>query len=147
MKAQQLLKEQFPRLNGLQCTLLQSKKHMDKPLQDQLQVIHCRTRDHWIVASTIARTDGKICVYDSAYSSLDKETNEVITNLFHSAAVKMKTQKQVGGTDCGLFAIVTATTIAYGADSTRLTFIQAAMRSHLAQCFTDKVITIFPVSC
>ena len=44
--AQKLLKQQFPWVNGLQCTLLQSKNNPDKPLQDQLQVIHCCTRDH-----------------------------------------------------------------------------------------------------
>ena len=38
----------------------------------------------------------------------------------------MQAKKQVGGEDCGLFAIATATAIAYGADPTiRLVFNQA----------------------
>ena len=85
-------------------------------------------------------------ICDSVYSTLDEETKEVIANLFHSATAKMKTQKQEGSKDCGLFAIAIATAIAYGADITVLRFNQAATRSHLVQCFTDKVLTLFPVS-
>ena len=146
--AQKLLKQQFPWVNGLQCTLLQSKENLGEFVPNQLQVIHCRTRDHWIVASTINCKDGKVNIYDSVFSTVDEETEEVVANLFQSSSVKMmQTQKQVGVEDCGLFAIATATAIVYGADPTRLVFNQASMRSHLAQCFTDKVITLFPVSC
>ena len=82
------------------------------------------------------------------YSTVDEETDKVLANLFHSTSVKvMQTQKQVGGNDCGPFAIAIATSIAFGADPTKLLFDQAAMRSHLVQCFTDKVMTLFPVSC
>ena len=80
--AQQLLKQQFPQLNGLQCTLFQSKKHVGKPLKDQLQVIHCHSRNHWIVGSTIRCKDGVVNICDSVYSTLDEETKEVIANLF-----------------------------------------------------------------
>ena len=79
------------------------------------------------------------------FSTLDKKTNEVVANLFPSASVKViKSQKQAGGTDCGLFAIATA--LANGTDLTSITFIQAATGSHLVQCFTERVITLFPVS-
>ena len=71
----------------------------------------------------------------------------MIANLFHSATVEMmKTQKQEGSKDCGLFAIAIVTAIAYGADLTMLRFNQAAMRSHLVQCFADKVLTLFSYS-
>ena len=147
--AQSLLKLQFPWVNGLQNTLLQSKNNPDKPLQDQLQVIHCCTRDHWIVASTVNCKDGEVNIYDYVYSTVDEETDKVLANLFHySSSVKvMQTQKQVGGNDCGLFAIAIAIAIAFGADPTKLLFDQVAMRSHLVQCFTDKVMKLFPVSC
>ena len=58
----------------------------------------------------------------------------------------MKTQKQEGSKDCGLFAIAIATAIAYGADITVLRFNQAATRSHLVQCFTDKLSTHYMYS-
>ena len=143
--AQKLLKQQFSCCNGLQCTLLQSKKYVGKP--HQLQVIHCCSRNHWIVASTKGCKDDEVNVYNSVYSTLDDETNEVIANLFHSPTVLMiKTQKQEGSKDCGLFAIAVATAIAHGADPTSLRFDQAAMRNHLVQCFKDGVMTMFPVS-
>ena len=127
---------------------MQSKENVGKFVPNQLQVIHCHTWDHWIVASTINCKDGEVNIYDSVFSTVDEETKDVVANLFHSSSMKlMQIQKQVGGKDCGLFAIATATAIAFGADPTRLVFNQASMRRHLAQCFTDKVITLFPVSC
>ena len=105
--AQQLLKRQFPHLNGLQPTVLQAKKSLGvrKPVPNQLQIIHSRG-DHWIVASNIGCKNGVVNVYDSVYRSVDKATRAVITNLFQSSAVKIiESQKQEGGTDCGLFAI------------------------------------------
>lgn len=129
-------------MNGLQCAILKSNENVGKFLPNQLQVIHCRTRDHWIVASTINCKDGEVNIYDLLLSTVDKE---VVANLFHSSSVKMmQTLKQVGSKDCGLFAIATATAIACGADPTRLVFNQASMRSHLAQCFTDKVNPYIP---
>ena len=70
--AQKLLKQQFPALNGLQCTLFQSKPQICKPLQ--LQVIHCSTRDHWIVASNCMCMDGELNVYDCVL--LSRRRNE-----------------------------------------------------------------------
>ena len=143
--AQKLLKQQFPALNGLQCTLFQSKPQICKPLQ--LQVIHCRTRDHWIVASNRMCKDGELNVYDSVYFSLDEETSEVTARLFHGDVAKVvEMQKQDGGKDCGLFAIAISTAIAYGVDPISLHFNQAAMRNHLVHCFKDQVMTLFPVS-
>ena len=60
--AQQLLKEQFPNLNGLQSTLFQSKKQARGTVKNQLQVIHSR-EDHWIVASTVGSKDGVVLVF------------------------------------------------------------------------------------
>ena len=114
--AQQLLKQQFPHLNGLRPTVLQTKKSLGvrKPVPNQLQIIHSRG-DHWTTVSNIGCRSGDVNVYDSVYKSTDKATGAVITNLFQSSAIEMvESQKQEGGTDCGLFAIATATALAYG---------------------------------
>ena len=53
--AQQLLKKQFPEINGLHSTLLQSKAvvtESSKPTVNNLQIVHDRG-DHWIVAFNI----------------------------------------------------------------------------------------------
>ena len=82
-------------------------------------------------------------VYDSAhvYQTIDSETEWVINNLFgHSSAIHMiHIPKQVGGQDCGVFAITIATALAYDLDAGTLKFNQVAMRPHLIQCIEIKV--------
>jgi len=53
--AQSLLKKQFPKLNGLDSTLYQEKKIelSEGSVQNKLQIIHCKARQHWIIASTL----------------------------------------------------------------------------------------------
>ena len=55
--AQQLSKSQFPGVNGLQLTLLQDKQTMltEKSVRDNIQIIHCKRRHHWVVATTMNR--------------------------------------------------------------------------------------------
>lgn len=136
--AQQLLKRQFPHLNGLQPKVLQAKKTFwdRKPLPNRLQVIHSRG-DHWILASNFGCANGDVNVYDSVCSSVDKPTIAVITQLFQSSTVKIvKSLKQKGGTYCGVFVIATATALAHGILDVS-SFDQSAMRQHLVSCFKN----------
>ena len=88
--------------------------------------------------------DGSVNVYDSIYTSIDATTEGVLTNLFHSHNIKLQPlQKQIGATDCGLFAIAVITAIAHGKDPSQLQFRQEEMRSHLLSCFKNKIITPF----
>ena len=57
----------------------------------------------------------------------------------------MKMIKQVGSTECGLYAIGVATALAFGIDPTTISFNQDDMRSHLLECFTKQRMTPFPV--
>lgn len=141
--AQQLLKRQFPYLNGLQPTVLQAKKSPGA-LPNQLQVMHSRG-DHWILASNIGCRNGDVSVYDSVYRSIDKETRAVITNLFQSSTLKLvESQKQEGGADWGILAIATATALAHGIKPP--SFNRSAMRRHLVHCFKEELMTLFPCS-
>ena len=80
--AQQLLRKQFPRITGLQSTLLQSKiHHAILTSKEHLQIIHSRG-NHWIVASRIQAEDSVVRVYDSIYNTIDEGTQQVIKNLF-----------------------------------------------------------------
>ena len=80
--AQQLLRKQFPRITGLQSTLLQSKiHHAILTSKEHLQIIHS-CGNHWIVASRIQAEDSVIRVYDSIYNTIDEGTQQVIKNLF-----------------------------------------------------------------
>ena len=114
--AQRLLRAQFPNLNGLLSTLLQEKDTMaiEKKEKEMLQIIHSTNRHHWIVATTIgSKGEGEVLVYDSLFKTLDGETKKVVCSLFKSLPVAnikvVKSQKQRGVKDCGLFAVAFAT--------------------------------------
>ena len=88
----------------------------EKSVRNKVQIIHCKGRHHWVVASTVNCHIGEVKVYDSLFKYSDKETEKVIFNLFQWDTTKIALkfaccQKQVGGTDYGLFAIAFATAI------------------------------------
>ena len=84
-------------------------------------------------------------VYDSVYTIVDETTKEVINWLFHTRNTKMQPlQKQIGGADCGLFAIAVITSIAYGTDPCQTHFKQEDMRKHILKCFGEEHIRQFP---
>lgn len=147
--SQRLLKSQFPEINGLESTLLQDKNHVSKqPNHSKLQIIHCKERDHWITATTIGCEVGVIKVYDSLYTTLDKPTSTVLANFFHSQDQLFKKrvirpQKQNGGSDCGVFAIAFATSIAIN-HKVDMKFDQARMRAHLVRCIEKRELSLFP---
>ena len=57
---------------------------------------------------------------------------------------QMKTQKQVGGKDCGLFTIANALEVLGGNDVSQVIFDQSKMRKHLISCFENGKISPFP---
>ena len=116
--AQQLLKSQFPEVNRLQSTLLQDKHTIltEKSVHDKIQIIHCKTQHHWVVATTINCDIHEVKIFDSLYTFCDKETEATTNNLFQWDSKKVsvmfsRCQKQIGGVDCGLFAIAFATAL------------------------------------
>ena len=150
--AQDLLKEQFNKLNGLQSTLLQGNQLnlTENETRNKVQIIHCYSRHHWIVASTVGCALNQVKIYDSLFSYCDMETETVVSNLFQwSKPIKLvvnvsRSQKQKGTADCGLFAIANATAIAHGKNPSKLKFNQESMRVHLIDCFNHKHMSLFP---
>ena len=144
--AQNMIHNQFPSLNGLKPTMDQYYKQPADSGKNQLQIFHCRDRAHWIVASSVGCMDDiSVNIYDSVFNSLDKSTIDVITNHFPAHSIKMQPlQKQLGGKDCGLFAIAVIAAISYGQDPSKLRFVQKEMRSHLLNCLKGTCITPFP---
>ena len=53
-------------------------------------------------------------------------------------------QKQQGVTDCGIFAIAFAVSLAYGNCSPPPIFQQDKLRSHLIACMEAQHFTVFP---
>ena len=85
-------------------------------------------------------------MHDSIFSVVADATKKVIRNLFKVSEIEvMKTQKQTGSQDCGLFAIAYATALLNGIDVSNITFAQSKMREHLLSCFVNNSVTPFPV--
>ena len=101
---------------GLQSTLLlkkpQPRFQADKPY---VQIVFDR-KDHWIVASTLLSRSGQVKVYDSVFTAIDKETKAVISNFYGPEVLPhlVSVNEQKGSTDCDLFAVAIATTLALG---------------------------------
>ena len=147
--AQCLLKQQFPSLGGLQSTLLQCRKETQKGISRGVQIVHSRG-NHWIVVSTINCKQREVLVFDSLYTSIDESTKAIITSVFQApdngtlTIRYVNTQKQADTNDCGLFAIASATAIAFGSDPSNHIYHQGEMRPHLHQCFVKGLLTQFP---
>ena len=143
--AQLLLKNQFPSLLGMCCSLIQNKQNRIPINKQQLQIIHS-IGNHWLVASTIYASTGVVNVYDSVFNMISKETENIIYNQFDPLCsleiVNMK--KQHGGNDCGVYAIAVSTALAFNLDPASIIFDQGKMRSHLVQCIEKEMVTPFP---
>ena len=141
--AQSLLKNQFPHIDGLKDTLLVHKKQ--EKIKQGVQIIHTRG-NHWIVASNLRNSNCEIQIFDSLYTSVHKDTQKVVLNLFETSGevtLKMaEMSKQEGMHDCGVFAIAAATALAFGVNPVQLR--QSNMREHLLKCFEDGAMTLFP---
>ena len=85
-------------------------------------------------------------VYDSIYRTLDRETLDIISNVFHlSTAIELvPIHRQIGGRDCGVYAIAISTALAFGHDPSQITFTQSAMRLHLVKCLEMGQFSPFP---
>ena len=55
--------------------------------------------------------------------------------------VNEKVQKQLGASDCGLFAVPFATDLCHGIEPTNQSYDQDAMREHYVSCFESRTIT------
>ena len=150
--AQELLKTQHPGLNGLRSTLFQERREAiaeNNPVNN-VQIVHCRGRHHWITVTTVNCKPGEVKAFDSLFTYCDKETTRTIHNLFGTTnspkpQISMGCcQKQKGEKDCGLFAIAFATAIAWGLQPSKQNFNQSAMRMHLVHCFNRKEMSPFP---
>lgn len=78
------------------------------------------------------------------FSSLDYSTKNKLSKLFgEESNVEMEHgPMQKGGSDCGVFAIATVTSLAYGCKPVH--FTQEQMRVHVVQCFENLSLTLFP---
>ena len=79
--AQRLLKKQHPIFGGFHSTLLQGRV-LVKDFANNIQIVHCSTRNHWITTTTVKCKLGEVKVFDSLFTYCDKETVKVIHDLY-----------------------------------------------------------------
>ena len=87
-------------------------------------------------------------IYDSLHTTTDEESTELVKNMFgtEDSFVNIpKIQIQMGGADCGLFAIAYITSLAHGDDPSVISYEQIKMRGHLIECFTKGKLIPFPI--
>ena len=147
---QMLIKQQYPNINGLKCTLQITKRSYRYPDCERqgsfLQVIHTGG-NHWVLASNVNDTVSEITVYDSLHNTVDKCTLDLLKHLLNNVHIKVfaiQPQIQEGPHDCGLFALAFCTSLAAGEDLLNIKFDQKRMRQHLEMCFENKQLTSFP---
>lgn len=81
--AQQLLREQFPQLPGLQDVSLGLTMAFNIMPGEFLQILHT-SQDHWVTISTIGVKHPTVKIYDSLFSSLPSHAKAQIASLLCS---------------------------------------------------------------
>ena len=88
-------------------------------VENSIQIVHCATRHHWILAMTVDCMHREIKIFNFIFFNCDKETLQTMRTLFqnvleHPTITMCRCQKQAGTTDCGLFLIAYAVTLVHG---------------------------------
>ena len=149
---QELIKKQFPHINGLSNTLRQSSRKLKAfDSGDNLQIVHVKLgrTDHWVVISTIGCANGEVDLYDSLQQRPSWETQQVIARYLKSPSKSIKIKlvnvaTQKGSTDCGLYAIAMMTSLANKEEPLNIVYDQTALRIHLKESFEKGILSTFP---
>ena len=111
--------------------------------------IHYSSHSHWVTSGSLG---GTVQLYDSLAgrqltSSMEQQLAQIYVNLQQPGGLLVKqvsVQQQIGGADCGVFAIAFAYHAARGDSMTNLHFEQKLMRIHLIKCLEKREFTPFP---
>jgi len=149
--AQRLLKKHNPTIGGLNDIVLMTyfqRGKLEIATNASLTIQCHNIGGHWVVSSS---SKGRVTVYESLSTGLNKTLLQQLAHLYQflcadgrlTVTVVLQ-QLQKGISDCGLFAIANATALAHGINPTSVTWDQSKMRKHLAQCFLNNRLEVFP---
>jgi len=132
--AQTLLKKQFPKISGLQSSLLQFNA-LEKRCSSGIQIVHC-PNNHWITIFKKNSSTNVISVYDAVFDSPNTVVYTVACNLFNVgddvSIVMVPMHKQISNSNnCGLFSVAVGTALAFDVNPSKLQFLESEIRSHL----------------
>ena len=134
--AQKLIQDINPLLEGLQRPPLGSVRNFDVVSGEFVQILHTGS-NHWV------------CISNSLFHDvISQEIEDQANDLLGGNLVSLKfvpVQQQTNHSDCGVFAIAFAVSLALGTDPMHVTFDIRRMRLHLAACLKDKKLNMFPV--
>lgn len=133
-----LLKKQFPLIDGLHDPSV--KGHLVEPASTKfVQIVN--VGEHWLCLTSIGvPCPGAVRVFDSLYRKPNATAAEHGCRiLLHTGDQVMfineKVQRQMGSSDCGLYALAFATDLCHGIDPTSpRSYDQALMRQHYVEC-------------
>ena len=92
LKAINILKKNYPSVDGQQDTLLQQNFSWDIPTSEFVKVLHVNG-NHWITISNIGVSDSSVNVYDLLYNGITQVTKELIAKYVHKEKVKINNRK------------------------------------------------------
>ena len=140
-----LLKRHFPLVNGLHNPAITGP--MVIPAKSEfIQIVNIGA--HWVCISTLRCQASIVRVFESWYS---KPSSVAINHACHMqhhpqntvTFLNEKVQKQVGSSDCALFALAFATDLCYGLDPTSQRYSQKEMRQHYVTCLESGAMVPF----
>ena len=137
-------KQKYPKIGGLQPTF----GRFQPQEKDTVQVLNSGG-SHWVAMSTVGCKPGTVEWLDSFHSTPTMTQQRIVADMLQTQEDKleihtMNVQMQVGGCDCGLFALVFITAVLDGQNPTTLYFDQQKMRRHLSECLDKKMPRPFP---
>ena len=142
----------FTSQHGLQDTLTLDKfDRYQSSNEDFVQLINV-AGNHWVCASNCLSPPGIVHVYNTQpscsinSSSLHGQIAAIMKTKNASFTVKhVDVQRQVGSSDCGLFAIAFATSLCSGLDPHTLKYDQSKMRSNFLSCVESGCLSPFHI--
>ena len=145
--AQNVLRQQFPNIHGLQDPLLAEKNRFDCVQGDAVQVHHTGSF-HWVTSFS---NGSRVTICDSMAGDLTENLQVQLSTIYrllkvdNTLVINMKdVQQQEGGRQCGLFAIAFATEICFGKDPSHASFSEEYMADHLRKCLEKGRFQRFP---
>ncbi len=150
--AQYMLKQRYPRQNGLLDTSYLRDRKTWLSVPDEFVQILCVNDCHWACVSNVFSEHGSVDLYDSLHTiltasgSIAQQVCTILKSQQHSVTINVvNVQKQIGCNDCGLYAIAMAADLCSRIDPFESSYDQSSMRIHLKECFESEppTLTVF----
>ena len=154
-----ILRRQFPHINGLQDTqntpfFMEDNQLWNTSRHFKPQISPCDGNNHWTMSFSTSKDPNFIYYIDSLGANLKSLRNNIkihLSQIYRSSSsileVKVpRVQQQPNSYDCGLFSIANVVEFCFKPDcfNTRVTYSTSKMREHLIQCLESGNMTPFP---